>query len=657
MLDVFIEAFGNIASLQNMMFLCAGVTLGLVVGVLPGFGGAVGLALLLPFIYGMDPAAGLSLLIGVMSVVCTSDTFPAVLIGVPGSVSSQATVMDGFPLAKKGQAARALSAAFAASMIGGVFGAFVLSCAIVIARPLVLAFGTGEMLMLGLLGLTMVGVLTGNSVLKGLLSALVGVMLGMVGIAPATNEYRLEFEILYFSNGIPLLIIALAIFAVPEIVDLLRKDSAISKRALLGHGWIQGLKDAIRHRWLILRCSGLGCLIGILPGLGGSVVDWIAYAHAMHSAKDSSQFGKGDIRGVVAPESSNNAKEGGALIPTLIFGIPGSSGTAILLGGMILLGVEPGITMVTQDLPLIYTIIWSLAVANVIGALACIFLAGPIARLTAINFNYLAPFMIMLIMFAAYQSSRAWGDMVMLTIIGILAIYMRRFGFSRPAMMVGFVLANGIESNLYLTINYYGWEVFTRPLFLGLTACAIFTGWIGYKMIRKQKATQDIPAAPLTNGQVIFPLLLAGAGLFVIVFTWDMLPLARVMPVMAAGVTIVAVAALLWQMISRRTDPQNRTLYDEEAMLVFSDSFSSTAFSQILWFVGLMVSTWLIGFYISIGLFIFVFLKTRSPASLWKVTFLTACGLAVLAFISHMLVLEFPRGLLQEAIELPWPLA
>ncbi len=136
-----------------------------------------------------------------------------------------------------------------------------------------------------------------------------------------------------------------------------------------------------------------------------------------------------------------------------------------------------------------------------------------------------------------------------------------------------------------------------------------------------------------------------------------MLPLARVMPVMAAGVTILAVAALLWQMISRRTDPQNRALYDEEAMPVFTDSFKSSAFSQILWFVGLMVSTWLIGFYISIGLFIFIFLKTRSPAPLWKVTFLTACGLAVLAFISHMLVLEFPRGLLQEAIELPWPLA
>jgi TctA family transporter len=196
MIDIFMEALSTVASGQNMLYLSLGVCLGLVVGVLPGFGGAVGLALLLPFVYGMDPVSGVAMLIGVTSVVCTSDTFPAVLIGIPGSVSSQATVVDGFPMAKKGEAARALSAAFTASMFGGVFGAIVLTAAILIARPIVLAFGTGEMLMLAVLGISMVGVLTGQSVLKGLIAATVGLMIGMIGLAPATSEYRFEFQIL-----------------------------------------------------------------------------------------------------------------------------------------------------------------------------------------------------------------------------------------------------------------------------------------------------------------------------------------------------------------------------------------------------------------------------------------------------------------------------
>ncbi|MEQ9609022.1 MAG: tripartite tricarboxylate transporter permease, partial [Kiloniellaceae bacterium] len=563
MAEIFLEALATVLSGQNLLYLLLGVGLGLIVGVLPGFGGAVGLALLLPFVYGMDPISGVAMLIGVTSVVCTSDTFPAVLIGIPGSVSSQATVVDGFPLAKKGQAARALSAAFTASMFGGVFGAIVLTGAILVARPIVLAFGTGEMLMLAVLGISMVGVLTGQSVLKGLLAAALGLMIGMIGVAPATSEYRFEFEILYLSNGVPLLIIALAVFALPEIVDLLRTSKAVSERNLLGQGWLQGMKDAVQHKWLILRCAGIGCLIGILPGLGGSVVDWIAYAHAMQSAKDRSEFGKGDIRGVLAPESSNNAKEGGALIPTLIFGIPGSSGTAILMGGMILLGVEPGITMVTHNLPVVYTIIWSLAIANVIGAIACIALAGPIARLSSINFDYIAPFMIMLIMFAAFQSSKAWGDLFALTLLGIMAIYMRRYGYSRPALVVGFVLAQGIETNLYQTVNFYGLEVFMRPIFLVLLAMAAISTWIGLKMVRMQKREANLLNMPLGVGQLIFLGLVVIFSAGIVLLAQDLMFLGRIFPTVVGSIALVTAIALFFQML-RKTKGPNPARYDEE---------------------------------------------------------------------------------------------
>jgi TctA family transporter len=655
MIEAFLEALATVMTGYNVLFLFFGVSIGLVVGVLPGFGGSVGLALLLPFIYGMDPTAGLAMMIGLLSVVSTSDTFPAVLIGIPGSVSAQATVMDGFPLAKKGEAARALSAAFAASMFGGVFGAFVLTAAIIVARPVVLAFGTGEMLMLAVLGITMVGVLTGQSALKGLLAALVGLMVGMIGVAPATSEYRFEFQIIYLSNGVELLIIALAVFALPEIVDLLRTGRAVSERALLGHGWIQGVKDAIKNWWLIIRCSGIGCLIGIVPGIGGSVVDWVAYAHTVHSAKDRSQFGKGDIRGVIGPESSNNAKEGGALVPTLIFGIPGSGATAILLGGMILLGVEPGITMVTQDLSLVYTIIWSLAVANIIGAGACILLAAPIARLSAINFNYLAPFMIMLILFAAYQTTKGWGDLIALILLGIMAFYMRRYGYSRPALVVGFVLANGIETNLYQTVNFYGLDVFLRPIFLVLLAMAAASVWFGLKLVKAQQRDAQLPEMPLGAGQIAFLALFTVFAAGIVIFAQDLLFLGRIFPTVVGSVALVTAAALFYQML-RKTDGPNAARYDDE-LIGEKDPDKSSPEAQLTWFLAILAMTWLVGFFIAIGLFLAIFLRVRTELSNLRIAIMTACGLAVLAFVGHMIHLDYPRGLLQQWIELPWPLS
>jgi hypothetical protein len=497
-------------------------------------------------------------------------------------------------------------------------------------------------------------VLTGQSVLKGLLAAAVGLMIGMIGTAPATSEYRFEFQILYLSNGVPLLIIALAVFALPEIVDLLRTGKAVSERSLLGHGWIQGIKDAIRHRWLILRCSAIGCLIGILPGLGGSVVDWIAYAHAMQSAKDRSEFGKGDIRGVLAPESSNNAKEGGALIPTLIFGIPGSSGTAILMGGMILLGVEPGITMVTQDLPLVYTIIWSLAIANVIGAGACILLASPIARLSAINFNYLAPFMIMLVLFAAFQSQKNWGDLVAVILLGIMAFYMRRYGYSRPALVVGYVLANGIETNLYQTVNFYGLDVVTRPLFLVLFAVAAASAYFGMRLIKMQKKEAQLVHMPLGAGQVIFLGLYAVFAAGILIFAQDLLFLGRIFPTVVGIVTLIVAAALLFHML-RGTEGPNPARFDDE--LLRDNQDKAPPEHQLLWFLGILGVGLLVGFFLSVGLFLVTFLKVRTSLPNRTIAIMAACGLGVLAFVGYALRLDYPAGLLQYWFDLPWPLS
>ncbi len=398
------DAFSLISQPQHLLYLILGVLLGLSVGVFPGLGGIAGLSLVLPFVYGMDPISGLALMVGLVAVIPTSDTFASVLMGIPGSSASQATVLDGFPLAKKGEAARALSAAFASSLFGGLFGATILTFFILIARPLVLAFGLPEMLMVTILGLSMVAILAGRIPLKGLAAAGLGLMVGTIGAADAGGAPRMSgYDWDYLYDGLKLVIVGLGIFAIPEIISLLRQDRSISRDASLGAGWLDGVKDWWQNIWLSIRCATIGVIVGVIPGLGGSVVDWIAYGHTVQTTKDKSMFGQGDIRGVIGPESSNNAKEGGGLVPTLIFGIPGSGSMAIFIGGMALLGYEAGPQLITNDLNITYTIVWSLALANVVGAGLCIALSGGIARLTTIRFTLLAPFLFMLIAFAAFR--------------------------------------------------------------------------------------------------------------------------------------------------------------------------------------------------------------------------------------------------------------
>ncbi len=486
-MEAFFQALAVLLTPAHLIYLIGGVVLGLGVGILPGLGGIVGMTILLPVIYGMDIHNAFALLIGMVAVIPTSDTFPSVMMGIPGSSASQATIMDGYPLARKGEAARALGAAFTASLIGGLYGAFVLTLIIPIARPLVLAFGSPELFMLALLGMSMVGVLSGNQPIKGIIGAGIGLMLGAMGDAPAIAEYRYTFGFDYLMDGVSLVIVGLGLFAFPEIIDLLIKGRPISERAELGRGWLDGLKDTLRHKWIVLRCATIGVIVGFIPGLGGSVVDWIAYGHVIQTSKDRERFGQGDIRGVIAPESANNAKEGGGLIPTFLFGIPGSGSMAVFLGGLLILGIQPGPTMLTEDLDLVYTAIWSLALANIFGAGLSLLLAKPITKLTLVPFSRLAPFMVLIITFAAYQASYSWGDLIALLLVGILGWFMKQFGWPRPAALIGFVLAGNLEQYLFISVQRYGFDWLTRPGVLVMAVIIVASLWASIAYQKKLK--------------------------------------------------------------------------------------------------------------------------------------------------------------------------
>src|SRR5258708_3542359 len=322
---------------HRFLILCLGVVIGLSIGIIPGLGGIVGLAILIPFTYSMGPETAFAFLISLHAVTSTSDVIPAVLFGVPGTVGCAATVLDGYPLAKQGQAGRALGACYASSMIGGLFGAVLLAVSIPILRPVMLYIGSPELLAFCIFGLSMVAVLSGRAPLKGMTAGGLGLMIAMVGASPQTGTLRWTFGSLYMWDSLPLVPMTLGLFALPELAELMINRSQIAQGGPVTSGYslagqVEGLKDALKNWWLILRCSWLGATLGAVPGIGHSVIDWIAYGHALRTERNAHTFGHGDIRGVIAAEASANAKEGGALVPTIAFGVPAGPAMAILLG-------------------------------------------------------------------------------------------------------------------------------------------------------------------------------------------------------------------------------------------------------------------------------------------------------------------------------------
>lgn len=636
----------------HLFFLCLGTMIGLTVGVLPGLGGTAGLSIVLPFAFGMEPSAALAMMIGLLAPTTTSDTFPAVLMGIPGTSGSQATVVDGFPLAKKGEGARALGAAFTASLFGGLFGALVLTGAVFVALPIILAVGFGEQMILVILALTMIGMLTGSNPLKGIATCGIGLMIGVIGAGVATADWRLAFGQLYLADGIPIVIIGLGMFAMPEIVDLLRRQTTISETGALGKGWAQGFKDAFIHWWIVLRCSVIGCLVGILPGLGGSVVDWIAYGHVLQTTGDRENFGKGDIRGVLAPESANNAKEGGALIPTLLFGIPGSGSMAILLGGFVLIGVEPGIDMIVSDLDLTYTMIWSLALANVIGAGVCLFLAGPVAKLTTIRYSLLAPVMLVVIFFAAYQATRHWGDLIALFVFGTLGIYMKRFGWPRPALLIGFFLASRLEASTYQALQVYGLS------FMGRTGSIILLILTFLSIIAVIRFKPNVPSEEERRTLHGDATRRKQAAMTVFFMIWCLIVfhdattqkfLARIFPMGISILTFIALAVILLKQL--RTSAGNTVFHDTD----FEGSGATTTiFHYLTWIVGMLALVALVGFPIAMLAFIILFTSVKADWNLIRNGAIGFSAFGFLATMSYFLTLRYPQGLLQSFFEMPW---
>jgi len=523
MIDGMLAGLSLVLSWPTFGYLLLGVFIGMWVGAVPGLGGVVGLVLLLPFTFSMDPVSAFALLMGLYAVTSTSDTISAILLGIPGSVASQATILDGYPLAKKGQAARAFGAAYTVSAIGGVFGALLMAVSLPFILPVIFAFGIPEFLMLGLLGLTMVGVLSGDAVAKGLTVGLFGLLLTTIGYAEATGVPRFHLQTEYLLDGLPIIPIALGLFGIPELLEMAVKNTSISRVGLSDSrrgGLLRGIKDVLHHRWLTLRSSLIGTYIGVLPGLGGAIVDWIAYGHAVQSAKDKSKFGKGDIRGVIAPEAANNASRAGALIPTVAFGIPGSLGAAILLSALVIKGLQPGPDMLTVNLGLTFSMIWDIAIANILAAGLLMLLSRQIAKVAFLPAHYVVPGVMVVLLMGAWVATSSIGDWWTCLAMGVLGYAMKQGGWPRPPLILALVLGTLIENNFQLTMQLHdglGW-MYQRPIVVGIEVAIVVTIFLAARGLTRPKSVRTKKLVDAGPPQSLMSFVLA--VMLLSVFVW-----------------------------------------------------------------------------------------------------------------------------------------
>jgi putative tricarboxylic transport membrane protein len=468
MFQAFVDGFFMVLSWNAVSMMLVGIAIGFAVGILPGLGGPVTLALMLPFVFKMDGVEAFAFLLGMSAVTATTGDITSILFGVPGEAITASTIVDGHPMAKKGEAGRALGAALMSSLVGALFGAVCLALAIPIVRPLVLSVTSPEFFMLTLLGVTFLASLSGDAVIKGLTAAAIGLQFASVGLDPISGTERYTFGTLYLWDGVRLVPATLGLFAIPELIDLAVKGTSIAETKIgkLG-GVLKGVKDTFHHWKLVLRCSAIGAYIGVIPGMGGAVSQWVAYAHAVQTSPNKERFGKGAVEGVLGPGAANNSTLGGALVPTLAFGVPGSVTTAILLGAFIIQGLVPGPPMLQPQsqggsLPLTFSFVWILVLSNIITVSICFLFLNQLAKITQVRGSLVIPFILLLIYLGGFAENNTFQDLIVVLLFGALGWVMVALDWPRPPLLLGLVLGPLAENNLFLATDNYGWALVSQ---------------------------------------------------------------------------------------------------------------------------------------------------------------------------------------------------
>jgi putative tricarboxylic transport membrane protein len=626
-LNALFEGMAGILQYKPLMLMIFGMAVSSVFAAVPGVGSLLFLSVMIPYAMTLSPYEAIALLLGIATVSNTSNTFSSVLIAVPGSAGSQATIVDGYPMAQKGEANRAFGAAFTASALGALFGAVVFAIALPVMRPLVLALGSPELLMLVVWGLSAVALLGGRAPIKGLFAAVLGLGVAMIGADLRTGIERFTFGSLYLIDGVSVIIIALGIFAIPELIALAARGTSISRKGELGGGLLQGVKDVFKNWWLVMRCSTIGVWVGAMPGLGSSVADWFAYAHAAQSCKNNETFGKGDVRGVIAPESSNNAKEGGALIPTTLFGIPGSTSFSLILFAFIAVGIQPGQAMVTRQLPYLYAMIATLVIANLMATTLALAASRYFAKVSLASPVIIFPLTIVLCFIGAFSVSYSINDLLTLVVFSTIGFFMKRFGWPRPPLLLAVVLGPQFETYLWITIDRYDMSWVARggvQMVLGLIVVTIIMPMLlrYYKRLRS-KTVEDTPLLRPRFGDNVMLLAIAGVLAFAI---WT----AQEWPARAAlAVSTIATTGIVLAMAQFAVNLVRYAKTTPVAEREGEAEVGRAELSAVSWALGFLAMALLLGMHVATFLFPLTYFKAKGRSWLQGIM----AGTAAIAFL------------------------
>ena len=471
--------FSHLIQPFNLMLICFGTLIGIFVGAMPGLSATMAIALLLPLTFGLPPESGLSMLAALYMGAMYGGSIAAILIKTPGTPAAAATVLDGYPMAQQGKAGKALGVSLIASLIGGLVSSIALMSVAPLLGYLALQFGPVELFAVAVLGITIIGSLTQGSAIMGLLSGLLGLLLAMVGMDIITGTPRFTFGQINLFSGIPFVVALIGLFSIPQAIRLISQDDGDARVAgKFSDRMLPTWKELKYLAPTIFRSSFIGIFTGIIPGTGGDTACWFAYNETKRFSKHKEKFGTGIIEGVAAPEAANNAVVGGALIPTISLGIPGSSATAILMGGLMVHGIMPGPTLMTEYAEVTYTLIWAVAFSNIaMFVLGLLFTRASIV-VTKIKNRVLAPVIIILCVIGSFAINNSVFDVILMFGFGLLGYFMDKIKMPTAPMVLGLILGNMLSNSLYqsLLIGHGSPMIFLKsPISAVLLAIAFFS--------------------------------------------------------------------------------------------------------------------------------------------------------------------------------------
>lgn len=559
---------------SNLLLALAGVTVGTIIGALPGLSATMAVAILVPFTFAMPPASGLIALGAIYTGAIYGGAFAAILVNTPGTPSSIATTFDGYPMAKRGDGGLAITLATLASVTGGLVGALTL---LLLAPPLAnvaLLFGPSEYFWLAIFGLTLISALSAGNTLKGLIGACIGLLLSTIGVAVVGGDVRYTLDTQLLLGGVDITSALIGLYCVPVVIDLVA--SKAPHLTVLDDGRGYRLREALRIGWAsrfnLLRSSTIGTIIGMLPGAGGSIAGLIAYSEARRSSRHPERFGTGEPDGVISTESSNNATVGGGFIPTLVLGIPGTPPDAIILGGLLVQGIKIGPSLFNEQGDIVYTFMFGLLIATVL-MLPVGLLLGRYAYRSIIRVpkSLLVPTVAFLTIVGSYAIHNNPNDTQMMVGLGVFAWILQRHGFSPSPIVLGLVLGQIAEQGFvqaYLIGNAQGnvaGMFFGRPISLAIIALALLTLLhpliaAGLKRGRKARLAESTDTVvqqsqATTAGYrdmpaILFGVLFVAIGVLAFRETKDMTAMGAVFPgTLSAALVALSLVAIALQLL------------------------------------------------------------------------------------------------------------